>query len=81
VASAIDAGFLALLPCYLGDGEPDLVRALPKLVAELVGELWMVIHADLKGTARVRTFFDLVGEGLASERELFEGRRRAEDRP
>jgi hypothetical protein len=36
---------------------------------------------SLKGTARVRAFFDLVGEGLASECDLFEGRRGAEDRP
>jgi molybdate transport repressor ModE-like protein len=66
---------LALLPCYLGDGEPDLARALPAPVAELAGELWIVTHADLKGTARVRAFFDLVGEGLGRERDLFEGRR------
>jgi molybdate transport repressor ModE-like protein len=66
---------LALLPCYLGDGEPDLARALPEPVSELTGELWIVTHADLKGTARVRAFFDLVGEGLARERDLFEGRR------
>jgi len=66
---------LALLPCYLGDGEPDLARALPAPVPELAGELWIVTHADLKATARVRAFFDLVGEGLARERDLFEGRR------
>lgn len=66
---------LALLPCYLGDGDPDLARALPEPVAELAGELWIVTHADLKATARVRAFFDLVGEGLARERDLFEGRR------
>lgn len=66
---------LALLPCYLGDGEPGLARALREPVAELAGELWIVTHADLKRTARVRAFFDLVGEGLARERDLFEGRR------
>lgn len=66
---------LALLPCYLGDGEAGVMRALPELIAELDGELWIVTHADLKGTARVRAFFDIVGEGLARERELFEGGR------
>ena len=65
---------LALLPCYLGDPEPDLARALPKPVPELEGELWTVTHVDLKATARVRAFFDLVGEGLARERDLFGGR-------
>lgn len=66
---------LALLPCYLGDGDPDLARALREPLPELAGELWIVTHADLKGTARVRAFFDIVGEGLARERDLFEGRR------
>lgn len=75
-AVAARAGIgLALLPCYLGDGEPGLVRALTEPIEELAGELWIVTHSDLKGTARVRAFFDVVGEGLVRERELFEGRR------
>lgn len=64
---------LALLPCYLGDPEPDLVRAMPQLLPPLTGEIWIVTHVDLKGTARVRAFFDVVGNGLAKERPLFEG--------
>ncbi|HEV8391286.1 MAG TPA: LysR family transcriptional regulator [Dongiaceae bacterium] len=65
---------VALLPCYLGDGHRDLARALADPVPELAGELWMVTHADLKATARVRAFFDIVGEGLARERSVFEGK-------
>lgn len=64
---------LALLPCYLADRETGLTRALREPIAELDGELWIVTHADLKRTARVRAFFDSVGGGLARERELFEG--------
>lgn len=64
---------LAVLPCYLGDPEPDLVRALPSPVAELGTELWIVTHKDLRRTARVRAFFDLVGDGLARKRDLFAG--------
>lgn len=65
---------LALLPCYLGDEDGDLARALPAPVPELAGELWIVTHADLKRTARVRAFFDIVGEALAREQNLFDGR-------
>lgn len=76
--SAAKAGIgLALLPCYLGDEDSDLVRALPGPVPDLAGELWIATHADLKKTARVRAFFDLVGEGLAREHELFDGRGRS----
>ncbi|SAL55482.1 LysR family transcriptional regulator [Caballeronia humi] len=66
---------LALLPCYLGDSDGGVVRVSGEPVAALQGELWIVTHGDLKKTARVRAFFDLVGEGLASQRDLFEGRR------
>ncbi len=64
---------LAVLPCYLGDPEPDLARALAEPVPELGAELWIVTHADLKRTARVRAFLDLVGDGLARHRDLFAG--------
>jgi DNA-binding transcriptional LysR family regulator len=71
---AANAGIgLAVLPCYLGDPEPELARALPEPIPELAAELWIVTHGDLKSTARVRAFFDLVGEGLMKERSLFEG--------
>jgi DNA-binding transcriptional LysR family regulator len=65
---------LALLPCYLGDGQPGLVRALADPIADVAGELWIVTHADLKATARVRAFFDIVGGGLAEQREMFAGK-------
>lgn len=73
--AAATAGIgLAVLPCYLGDAEPGLIRALPVPVPDLTREMWIVTHADLKRTARVRAFFEVVGGGLAAERALFEGR-------
>ncbi|MES2055283.1 MAG: LysR family transcriptional regulator [Pseudomonadota bacterium] len=66
---------VALLPCYLGDRDAGVVRAATTPIAELAGELWIVTHADLKATARVRAFFDLVGDALVGDRDLFEGRR------
>jgi DNA-binding transcriptional LysR family regulator len=48
--TAAKAGIgLALLPCYLGDEDKGLVRALSDPVPDLVGELWLVTHADLSG--------------------------------
>jgi DNA-binding transcriptional LysR family regulator len=65
---------LAILPCYLGDPEPEIVRALPEPLPERARELWIVTHSDLRRTARVRAFFDVVGDSLAACRPLFEGR-------
>ena len=71
---------VALLPCYLGDSHRELARALADPIPDLAGELWIVTHADLKGTARVRAFFDIVGEGLAREHAVFEGKASIGDR-
>ena len=66
---------LAVLPCYLGDPEPGLARALPGgPVPALSRELWMVTHQDLRRTARVRTFFNTLAEGIEADRALVEGR-------
>jgi len=72
---------LAALPCYLGDPEAGLARAMRKPVPELADELWIATHADLRSIARVRAFFDVVGERLARQRALFEGRGQRSARP
>ncbi|PWC44792.1 LysR family transcriptional regulator [Azospirillum sp. TSO22-1] len=72
-ATACAAGLgLAVLPCFLGDAEPGLERVFAPIPA-LTRELWLVTHQDLKRTARVRAFLDVVGNGLARDRALFEG--------
>lgn len=71
---------VVLLPCYLGDNDPQLVRAWQKPIAELSRELWIVTHADLRKTARVRAFFEVVGDGLAARQHLFAGTTRSRRR-
>jgi DNA-binding transcriptional LysR family regulator len=64
---------VAALPCYVGDRCPTLVRIREPL-RELATELWILTHADLRHTARVRAFVELLAEGLGKERPLIEGR-------
>jgi DNA-binding transcriptional LysR family regulator len=64
---------LAILPCYLADGDRLLKRVVPELIPALTRELWIVTHEDLKATARIRAFLEVVGEGLAHQRARFEG--------
>lgn len=66
---------VALLPCFLGDTEPDLARAAPDPVAEIARELWIVTHADLRRTARVRAFIDMTVDFLVARRDLLGGAR------
>jgi DNA-binding transcriptional LysR family regulator len=71
---AVRAGVgAALMPCYLGDPEQAL-RRVGSPVEDVRSELWIITHADLRTTARVRAFLDLVGSGLAAKRSAIEGR-------
>ncbi|MBZ6076337.1 LysR family transcriptional regulator [Microvirga puerhi] len=64
---------VAVLPCYLGDPEPDLMRLVREPISALGRELWIVTHADLRRTARVRAFLDVIGEGMTAARPLLTG--------
>jgi len=43
---------LALLPCWLGDSDPGLVRVMPP-IADLAHETWCVVRADRRRDRRV----------------------------
>jgi DNA-binding transcriptional LysR family regulator len=62
----------ALLPCFLGDPRPELVR-LAYPVAELDTGLWILTHSDLRRSARVRAFMEFAGAELAKHRRAIEG--------
>ena len=64
---------VAILPCVLGDAEPGLERAIPGVLEDLARELWIVTHADLRRTARVRAYMDLVGGDLSRRRDEIAG--------
>ena len=65
---------VAILPCVLGDDDPDLRRVVPDLLVP-AGEIWVLTHRDLRATARVRAFIDFVRDSILERRELIEGRR------
>jgi DNA-binding transcriptional LysR family regulator len=62
----------AVLPCFLGDRSPDLVR-LGYLLPELDAGLWTLTHADLRRAARVRAFMDFAAAELVKHRRAIEG--------
>jgi DNA-binding transcriptional LysR family regulator len=69
--SAIRSGFgIAVLPCLLGDGEPDLIRCLrPREGHGRV--MWLLTHERVRYTPRVRAVIDfLYGKLAARVREL-----------
>jgi DNA-binding transcriptional LysR family regulator len=63
---------IALLPCFLADKEPGLVRLTPPDAAP-PGGLWLLTHADLRHTARVRAFMDFAADHIGRRRKAIEG--------
>jgi DNA-binding transcriptional LysR family regulator len=66
---------VAHLACFWADGDPDFVRIHPPDPTLALG-LWLLIHRDLRRSARIRAFLDFLGSELAEKRDLIEGRRR-----
>lgn len=73
-AAAIAGLGQAVLPCYIGDTAPELVRTTG-LLPGLEMSLWLLTHEDLRRTARVQAFMAFMASGLEADRPLFEGRR------
>jgi len=70
---AVVAGLgLAVLPCYLADGEPRLVRLLgPREV--VMRELWLVLHRDSRRIGRIRAFVDHFTEQIEAQADALRG--------
>ena len=68
--SAIRTGFgIGMCHLLLARRDPDLVRVLADAVTVEFG-VWIVMHEDLKTSARCRAVFDALVEGLASPRAV-----------
>jgi DNA-binding transcriptional LysR family regulator len=70
---------VAALPCYLGDVHPGLTRVRGVLTG-LRTQLWILVHEDLRATARIRALSEHLSAALGAERDLIEGRRQAGNR-
>lgn len=71
---------LAALPCVLADCDPSLIRAAA-LPEDFMLDLWLLIHEDLRQTARIRLFLDFMATALAADADLLEGRCPCKTRP
>jgi DNA-binding transcriptional LysR family regulator len=72
-AAAVVAGLgLSPLPCVFGDGEATVERAMPRTIGQ--HDLWLVVHPDVKSSARVRAVMDYLTELVSSEAALLSGR-------
>ena len=63
---------VSILPCFMGDADPLLERYGDPDPALNLG-LWVLIHPDLKRTARVLAFRDYMVQAINEKKALFEG--------
>ena len=71
--SAIKLGLgVSYLPCFMGDADPSLERYCDPDPSHELG-LWILLHTDLKRTARVLTFREYMISAIQEKRKLFEG--------
>jgi len=72
--SAIREGLgVSILPCFMADTDPLLQRYCEPDPAYNLG-LWVLMHPDLKRTARVLAFRDYMIHAIKARGDLFEGR-------
>lgn len=71
--SAIREGMgVSILPCFMGDTDPELERYCDPDPAFNLG-LWVLLHPDLKRTARVLAFRDFMVRAIKEKESVFEG--------
>jgi DNA-binding transcriptional LysR family regulator len=64
---------VSILPCFMGDPDPALARYTEPQPEWDLG-LWILLHPDLKRTARVLAFRDHMVEAIKAQIDLFAGR-------
>ncbi|KAA0011902.1 LysR family transcriptional regulator [Billgrantia pellis] len=69
LAAARDGLGWAVLPCYLADADPVLMR-IGEPIPELATELWLLTHPDLRRVARIRAFMGFVADVLKQDARL-----------
>ena len=69
---------VAVLPCFLADSNPNLIR-IPPYTSEAKYDLWLLYHPDLRNNIKIQQFIRIVFAGLRSSSDLFEGREYSND--
>ncbi|HEY0629684.1 MAG TPA: LysR family transcriptional regulator [Sphingomicrobium sp.] len=74
---AVRSGFgIAVLPCIVADGEPDLIRCIPPR-DDHHRQMWLLTHERVRHTPRVRLVIDFLYERLARHVRMLEEKRAA----
>ena len=62
----------AALCCFIADTHPDLQRVLTNEF-DYAREIWLVTHAEINSSARIRAVFDFLGNALGEDADRLKG--------
>ena len=60
------------LCCFIGDAVPELERVLINEI-DYAREIWLVTHAEINSSARIRAVFDFLGKALEEDMDKLRG--------
>lgn len=63
---------LVMLPCFIGDADPFLVRASSRRPHK-ARDIWLLTHSDLRRTARIKAFMTFAEKVLRDAKPLLTG--------
>jgi len=73
LASAVREGFgIGAYSCIMADKDPNLVRLFDDLVV-FSSDIWLVSHAELRRSARIRAMYDFLSKLFTEHAAAFEG--------
>lgn len=73
LSTAVREGYgIGAYSCFLASQDDNLVRLFDNHVV-LSADIWLVSHADLKRSARIRAMFDYLGDILQEHKNAFAG--------
>lgn len=64
---------VGVLPCFLGDKDPALVRLTP-ILSDVIVDEWMLVHRDMRSLPRIRVVMDALVKLFQDTRAEMEGR-------
>ena len=63
----------AVLPCFIGDTDPNLTRSGP-VIDDLTGDQWLVVHGEDRNQPQVRRTINAIAKLLTANARLFAGK-------
>ena len=73
IAETTRAGLgCGVLCCLIADQQPELCRILTREF-DYAREIWLVTHAEISSSARIRTVFDFLGKALEEDADKLKG--------